>query len=117
MPMIVQGIELTPSGSNHFKKTDHVVLYAQVYDPRLTDPNPPAVGCQYAVIDLKTGKQVMATGGVPLANFVQKGNPVIPLALKIPVDTFPPGEYRLDMVAGEVGGVLSKVRTVTFTAE
>jgi VWFA-related protein len=117
MPMIVQGIELTPSGSNHFKKTDHVVLYAQVYDPRLADPNPPTIGCQYAVIDQKTGKQVMATGGVPLANFVQKGNPVIPLALKVPVDAFPPGEYRLEMVAGEAGGVMSKVRTVTFTAE
>jgi VWFA-related protein len=117
MPMIVQGIEVTPSGSNHFKKTDHVVLYAQVYDPRLADPNPPTIGCQYAVIDQKTGKQVMATGGVPLANFVQKGNPVIPLALKVPVDTFPPGDYRLEMVAGEAGGVMSKVRTVTFTAE
>ena len=117
MPMIVQGIELTPSGSNHFKKTDHVVLYAQVYDPRLSDPNPPIIGCQYAVIDQKTGKQLMATGGVPLANFVQKGNPLIPLALKVPVDTFPPGEYRLEMVAGEAGGVMSKVRSVTFTAE
>jgi VWFA-related protein len=117
MPMIVQGIELTPSGSNHFKKTDHVVLYAQVYDPRLADPNPPTIGCQYAVIDQKTGKQVMATGGIPVANFVQKGNPLIPLALKVPVDTFPPGEYRLEMVAGEAGGVMSKVRTVTFTAE
>ena len=117
MPMIVQGIELTPSGSNHFKKTDHVVLYAQVYDPRLADSNPPIIGCQYAVIDQKTGKQVMATGGVPLTNFVQKGNPVIPLALKVPVDTFPPGEYRLEMVAGEAGGVMSTVRTVTFTAE
>jgi hypothetical protein len=48
---------------------------------------------------------------------VQKGNPVIPLALKVPVDTFPPGEYRLEMVAGEAGGAMSKVRTVTFTAE
>jgi hypothetical protein len=117
MPMIVQGIEVTPSGSNHFKKTDHVVLYAQVYDPRLADSNPPTIGCQYAVIDQKTGKQVMATGGVPLANFVQKGNPLIPLALKVPMDTLPPGEYRLEMVAGEAGGVMSKVRTVTFTAE
>jgi VWFA-related protein len=117
MPMIVQGIELTPSGSNHFKKTDHVVLYAQVYDPRLADPNPPIIGCQYAVIDQKTGKQVMATGGIPVANFVLKGNPLVPLALKVPVDTFPPGEYRLEMVAGEAGGVMSKVRTVTFTAE
>ncbi len=117
LPMIVQGIELTPSGSNHFKKTEHVVLYAQIYDPRLADANPPTIGCGYVVIDQKTGKQVLSTGGIPVANFVRKGNPVIPLALKVPLDTFPPGEYRLEMQAGETGGSVSTVRTVTFTAE
>ena len=117
LPMIVQGVELTPSGSNHFKKTERVVLYAQIYDPHLVDANPPNVGCEYVVIDQKTGKKVLSTGGIPVANFVQKGNPVIPLALKVPVDTFPPGDYRLEMWAGEAGGTVSKVRTVTFTAE
>jgi len=117
LPMIVQGVELTPSGSNHFKKTERVVLYAQIYDPHLTDTNPPAVGCEYVVIDQKTGNKVLTTGGIPVANFEQKGNPVIPLALKVPIDTFPPGDYRLEMWAGEAGGAVSKVRTVTFTAE
>src|ERR1700683_1915583 len=117
LPMIVQGVELTPSGSNHFKKTERVVLYAQIYDPHLVDENPPNVGCEYVVIDQKTGKKVLSTGGIPVGNFVQKGKPVIPLALKVPVETFPPGDYRLEMWAGEAGGAISKVRTVTFTAE
>ncbi len=117
LPMIVQGVELTPSGSNHFKKTERVVLYAQIYDPHLVDANPPAVGCEYVVIDQKTEKKVLSTGGIPVANFEQKGNPVIPLALKVPIDTFPPGDYRLEMWAGEAGGAVSKVRIVTFTAE
>jgi VWFA-related protein len=117
LPMIVQGVELTPSGSNHFKKTERVVLYAQIYDPHLVDANPPNVGCEYVVIDQKTGKKVLSTGGIPVANFEQKGNPIIPLALKVPVDTLPPGDYRLEMWAGEAGGAISKVRTVAFTAE
>jgi VWFA-related protein len=117
LPMIVQGVELTPSGSNHFKKTERVVLYAQIYDPHLVDANPPAVGCEYVVIDQKTGKKVLSTGGIPVANFEQKGNPVVPLALKVPIDTFPAGDYRLEMWAGEAGGAVSKIRTVTFTAE
>jgi VWFA-related protein len=117
LPMIVQGVELTPSGSNHFKKTERVVLYAQIYDPHLVDANPPAVGCEYVVTDLKTGKKVLSTGGIPVANFEQKGNPVIPLALKVPIDTFAPGDYRLEMWAGEAGGAVSKIRSVTFTAE
>jgi VWFA-related protein len=69
LPMIVQGVELTPSGSNHFKKTERVVLYAQIYDPHLVDANPPAVGCEYVVTDVKTGKKVLSTGGIPVANF------------------------------------------------
>jgi VWFA-related protein len=117
MPMIVRGVELTPSGSNRFKKTDRVVLYAQIYDPRLADANPPGVGCQYIVIDQKTGKQVISTGVISVASYVQKGNPVIPIALKIPVDTLPPGEYRIELQSGDAGGALSNVRKATFQTE
>ena len=117
MPMIVQGVELTPSGSNHFKKTDRVVLYAQIYDPSLSDPNPPLVGCRYVIIDQKTGKQVLSTGLFSVTPYVLKGNPVVPLALKVPVDTFPPGEYRLEMQSGDAGGAISHVRIATFQTE
>jgi hypothetical protein len=94
-----------------------VVLYAQVYDPHLTDANPPKLGCQYNVIDQKTGKQVFSTGAFPLTSFLQKGSAVVPMALKVPVDTLPPGEYRLEIQAGDVSGSISQVRSVTFTAE
>jgi hypothetical protein len=117
MPMIVQGVELTPSGNNHFKKTDRVILYVQIYDPHLSDPNPPVVGCQYKVIDQKTGKQVLSTGAFSVTSYVLKGNPVVPVALKVPVDTFPPGEYRIELQSGDAGGALSKVRTATFQTE
>src|SRR6204780_341826 len=117
MPMIVQGVELTPSGSNHFKKTDRVVLYAQIYDPSLSDPNPPLVGCRYVIIDQKTGKQVLSTGLFSVTPYVLKGNPVVPLALKVPVDTFPPGEYRLEMQSGDGSGAISHVRIATFQTE
>jgi hypothetical protein len=117
MPMIVQGLELTPSGSNHFKKTDRVVLYAQIYDPSLSNPNPPLVGCQYVIFDQKTGKQVLSTGLFSVTPYVLKGNPVVPLALKVPVDTFPPGEYRLELQSGDAGGAISHVRIATFQTE
>src|ERR1700735_2293031 len=117
MPMVVQGVELTPSGTNRFKKSDKVAFYAQIYDPHLSDPNPPAVACKFSVIDQKTGKQVFSTGPFNVGTFVQKGNPVIPLALKVPVDTFPAGEYRVEMQSGDAGGAISKVRTATFRME
>jgi hypothetical protein len=69
------------------------------------------------VIDQKTGKQVFSTGAFPLTSFLQKGSAVVPMALKVPVDTLPPGEYRLEIQAGDVSGSISQVRSVTFTAE
>jgi hypothetical protein len=117
MTMLVQGVELIPSGSNRFKKTDRVVLYAQIYDPRLADPNPPVVGCQYVVIDQKTEKKVLSTGLFSVTPFVQKGNPVVPIALKVPVDTFPPGDYRIEVQSGDAGGAVSHTRIATFQME
>jgi hypothetical protein len=52
-----------------------------------------------------------------VASYVQKGNPVIPIALKIPVDTLPPGEYRIELQSGDAGGALSNVRKATFQTE
>jgi hypothetical protein len=75
------------------------------------------VGCQYAVIDQKTGKKVLSTGLFSVTPFVQKGNPVVPLALKVPVDTFPPGDYRIEVEAGNAAGATSHTRIATFQLE
>jgi VWFA-related protein len=115
-PLIVRQMELVPSGSNHFKKSDQVALYAQVFEPKLTDEKPPIVQVAYAIVDKKTGKQVFATGAIDTSQFVDKGNPVMPLALKVPVNNLPPGAYRLEFVAGEKGQVLQK-RSADFEAE
>jgi len=116
-PLLVKGMQLTPSGSNRFKKTDKVFLYAQIYAPRQADPNPPGLRAVYNVVDPKTGKSIFSSGAVDVAGYVQKGNSVVPLGLKVPFDNLPPGQYRVDMQAGEVGGTVSRVRSVTFTLE
>jgi hypothetical protein len=116
-PLRVHGIEIIPSGSNRFKKTDQVVLYAQVYDPRMAEPNPPPVGIAFRVVDQKTGKVVLSTGAVDASSYVDKGKPVIPVALKVPLKDVPPGTYRIELQAGDTGGAKSKLRTVTFEEE
>jgi hypothetical protein len=39
------------------------------------------------------------------------------MGLKVPFDDLPPGSYRLDMQAGEVGGERTPVRSVNFVVE
>jgi hypothetical protein len=116
-PLVVHSVQLVPSGSNHFKKTDKLALYAQVYDPHIADENPPALRVSYQVLDTKSGKSVLSTGLIDASNFVEKGNPVVPLALVVPLDSFPPGNYRLELQAGEAGGAISAVRTTEFATD
>src|SRR5579862_4089501 len=116
-PLVVHQMEVIPSGSNRFKKSDKVALYAQVYDPGVANPSPPAIRVAYQVVDQKTGKPIFATGTIDASPFVEKGSPMVPLALMIPTDTFAPGAYRIELQAGEAGGASSPVRTVDFIVE
>jgi VWFA-related protein len=116
-PLVVRNLEITPSGNNHFKKTDKVAVYAQIYAPQLADANPPTVKCTYLVADPKTGKTLGAMAGIDMASYVQKGNTMIPVALKLPVENLPPGEYVLKIQASESGGSLTQIRSVNFAVE
>ena len=116
-PMVVRDVELTPSGSNHFKKSDKAALYAQIYVPRLIQPNPPTVKCTYVVMDPKTGKALIGATGMDLASYIQKGSAVIPVAFRLPLDKLDPGEYLLEVQASEGPGDLTQVRTVKFVVQ
>jgi len=116
-PLVFKDMEIVPSGSDHFKPADKVALYAQIYDPHLQDEKPPAVRVGYRVVDEKTGNVVLSTGGIDATGFIQKGNPVIPVALKVQLDKVPPGTYRLDLQAVEAGGASSQIRTATFVVD
>ncbi|MFZ0735952.1 MAG: VWA domain-containing protein [Candidatus Acidiferrales bacterium] len=116
-PLLVKGMQVIPSGSDKFKKDDKVVMYAQIYEPRLVDTTPPAVRFAYRVVDTKSGTVMMSTGLMDAGTYIEKGNPMIPVALKVPLDDLKPGPYRLDMQALEPGGATSQIRSINFDVE
>jgi len=116
-PLIVRDMQVVPSGSNHFKRNETVALYAQIYNPNLAGPNPPAVKLSYRIVDLKTGQAVIGGDDIDTARFVNKGSPVLPIGLKLPLDQLSPGTYRLDLQATDGVGARTLVRGVQFDAE
>jgi len=113
-PLIVKGMQITPAASYQFKKTDEVTVYSEVYEPLLkTDPNT-RVATAYRIFD-KDNKEVFFTGVVPLDAFVEKGNPVVPFALRVPTKDLQPGPYRLVVQAVDVKNNQAPQRTVEFT--
>jgi hypothetical protein len=114
-PLIVKGMQITPAASYQFRKTDNVTLYSELYEPSLkTDPATKVLS-GYRIFDKATNKEVFFTGGVPLDAFVEKGNPVVPFALKVDTKNLQPGDYRLVLLAVDGKNQQAPQRPVEFT--
>ena len=114
-PLLVQGVQLAPSASNHFKKTDTAAIYAEVYEPLLKKPNPPEVAYELIVVERKSGQEKFHIGDRTPKG--KAGDPVIPLGLRLPVASLGPGSYRMNLRAVDSVGNSSKTRTADFEVE
>ncbi len=54
------------------------------------------------------------SGGLDMASFIQAGSPVIPAGLKVPVSSFAPGSYGVEVRAADAAGNSSVARTADF---
>ena len=114
-PLVAQGMEIIPAGTDHFKKSEPTVLYLEIYDPHLADANPPKVGIQVLVLDRKTGEKKVDMGG--LIPSVPAGNPVVPFGMQLPLDKLTPGSYQLDIKAIDTAGNTTAIRKTDFEVE
>jgi VWFA-related protein len=113
-PLMVQGIQVVPSDSNHFKKTDNAAVFVEIYAPLLLSPKPPQIGVELTVVDRKTGEKKM---DVASRATNQPGSAVAPMGLKLPVATLAPGSYRVELRALDSVGNATKARTADFEVE
>jgi VWFA-related protein len=100
VPLIADGMQLVPYGSNHFKKGDLVAFYTEFYEPLLVtgDPKtPPVVAFELRVLDGKSGEQKQDTGLMRVGLPKQAGSPTVPVAAKIPIESLAPGSYKVEI--------------------
>ena len=117
-PFISQGVQLVPSGTNHFMKTDNIGAYVELYDPLLLQENPPKVSLRIMVLDLKTSKPAINAAMTDTSQATKAGSPVVALALRIPTEKLNAGgSYRLELQAVDTAGNLTKIRTADFELE
>ena len=113
-PLVVQGVQLVPSASNRFKKSDNVAVYAEVYAPLLAGANPPQVAVELTIVDRKTGEKKLDAASRAAS---QAGSSVAPVGLKVPVATLAAGSYRVELRALDSAGNSAKPRTADFELE
>ncbi len=113
-PMIVMGMQITPSASYAFKKSDKVIIYSQVYEPLLKTDSPPRVAAGYSILD-SSNKQVFFSGPIPLEDYIQKGNAVVPFGLVVQTKDLAPGSYHLVLQAADGAHNQAPLREAQFS--
>jgi hypothetical protein len=115
-PLVAGAYQFNPAGANKFKPAENVAIYFEVYDPKLLDEKPPGLSVQLKVLERKGGVPKVDSGGVDVNNFIRKGNPVVPIGLKLPTNGLTAGAYRLEMTAMDSAG-RSMLRSVDFDVQ
>jgi hypothetical protein len=68
----------------------------------------------YTIYNRTTNEKLFSTGAQRADDYIQKGNPVIPIGLRVKVDDLKPGSYRLIMQAVDGAKNHAPDRTVDF---
>ena len=106
-PLVSDGFQIIPSGTNKFKPSDRAVMYLEVYEPLLVAADTAktvAVALQVRVLDGKTGEKKTDTGPFRIVVPDKPGAPAIPLGLQIEIGKLTPGNYRLELSAMDSAG-------------
>jgi hypothetical protein len=116
-PLVALGMQITPGGSNRFKKADTAVCYLEVYEPLLRTaeaPGQPAAAgdgtakpsateltVEIRLLDANTGQPKSDSGAMDISKLAKPGNPVIPVAFRLKVEDLAAGSYIAEVLAGD----------------
>jgi VWFA-related protein len=106
-PLIADGVQIVPTGSSQFTKSEPGFLYFEVYAP-----DPASVRAGIRVLDKRTGEPKADTGILKLSP-PKNGADTIPGGSKLPIDSLAAGSYQLEVTAVDASGKQVK-RTADF---
>lgn len=113
-PLLFKGLEFIPSPGKRFSKSERVALYCEVYEPVPIANGSPRVGIIVDVYERKTNQRVFTTNTILINENVVEGSPVIPVAIRLPVDQLQAGDYRLEVKGLDSMGHKSPARSAEF---
>ena len=114
-PLIFRGNRITVSGSDLFSKTGLAEAYFEIYEPPASGAQPAQLTMRLRLLDAQN-EQKWDSGDVDLSALAKSGNLVIPVALRLPITTLPPGAYRAELTVQDSAGSQA-ARNVHFRTE
>jgi VWFA-related protein len=96
-PLVSNGIEVVPAGSNEFRVGEKGFFYFEVY----ASAPPPSLSVRVRVLDRATGRQIDDSGPMKADSFIKPGTTVIPIAMTLPIVSagLPAGVYKVEVTA------------------
>jgi hypothetical protein len=88
----------------------------EVYDPLLKNESP-RVGILFNIVNRKTNQPAVSSNTVLIDEYVQRGNPLVQLGLKLPIDQLQAGDYRFEIRGRDSSGNASPLRSADFSIE
>jgi len=116
VPLMSQGVEFTPAGDTHFRKSDHLILWFQIH-PAIGEAAAQGTKFRITITSLQTGKLEADTGLQTTTPYIQAGSSTIDIAKEIGFDKLPAGTYRAQVQAIDDAGTKSAQSSTTFTVE
>lgn len=107
-PLVADGKQVIPSGSDKFAKAGPGVFYLEFYDP-----DPASLVVRVRAIDAKTGETKWDSGNTRLPIPANGGKPSLPAMARLPLDKLPSGSYKLEVDATD-GAHKQVTRTTDF---
>jgi hypothetical protein len=119
VPLVFNGVQLIPAGTNRLQKSQKAFLYGEIYEPALAAPDrkdDPGLGAQLTLLDAKTGEIVKYTGTSGLKPETVPGTSAVPFGMILPTGELAPGSYTAQIAVRDAAGN-SSVRRIAFELE
>ncbi len=119
VPLVANGVQFVPSGTNRLQKSKKAFIYGEIYEPALANPDrkgDPGVGAQMTVLNAKTGEIVKQTGLTSLRPETVAGTSAVPFGMMLPTDELSPGSYTAQITGQDAAGNRS-LRRIAFEVE
>ena len=117
VPLLSQGVELTPTADTTFDKTAPVYFYFEAFEPPSDAPPALTVQAHLRIADAITGQVKNDLKPVSAAPYMKPGEPVIPIGGGINIGNLPSGSYRLEVQATDSAGSSTPWHTANFTVQ
>ena len=115
VPMVSNGIQVTPAGDVDFKTGEPLIPYFEIYAPRVASEPTIVIQAHLRIVAAKDGAIVKDFPSVDAAPYAQPGSATIPVAREVPIAALPKGSYRLEVQVSDSAGRSTPWRAANFT--